>query len=83
MGRICAAHGIAFVLDAAQTAGHIPVDFDAFHLSALCAPGQAVSKGQVLISGYTDCGLCVLSQRAQGEVMAYTGRSFSALMPSV
>ena len=49
--------------------------------TALCAPGQAVSKGQVLISGYTDCGLCVLSQRAQGEVMAYTGRSFSVLMP--
>ena len=40
VGRICAAHGIAFVLDAAQTAGHIPVDFDAFHLSALCVPGH-------------------------------------------
>ena len=40
VGKICAAHGIAFVLDAAQTAGHIPVDFEKFGLSALCVPGH-------------------------------------------
>ena len=40
VGKICAAHGIAFVLDAAQTAGHIDVDFHKFGLSALCVPGH-------------------------------------------
>ena len=40
VGEICARHGIAFVLDAAQTAGHYPVDFAAFNLSALCVPGH-------------------------------------------
>ncbi len=40
VGRICTAHGIAFVLDAAQTAGHIDVDFEKFGLSALCVPGH-------------------------------------------
>ena len=40
VGEICRKHGIAFVLDAAQTAGHYPVDFEAFHLSALCVPGH-------------------------------------------
>lgn len=40
VGRICAAHGIAFALDAAQTAGHIPVDFEGFGLSALSVPGH-------------------------------------------
>lgn len=40
VGEICARHGIAFVLDAAQTAGHIAIDFEAFHLSALCVPGH-------------------------------------------
>lgn len=40
VGEICARHGIAFVLDAAQTAGHYPVDFEAFRLSALCVPGH-------------------------------------------
>ena len=40
VGEICAKHGIAFVLDAAQTAGHYPVDFEAFGLAALCVPGH-------------------------------------------
>jgi cysteine desulfurase family protein len=40
VGEICARHGIAFALDAAQTAGHVPIDFEAFHLSALCVPGH-------------------------------------------
>ena len=40
VGEICAGHGIAFLLDAAQTAGHYPVDFEAFGLSALCVPGH-------------------------------------------
>ena len=40
VGELCAKHGIAFVLDAAQTAGHYPVDFEEFGLSALCVPGH-------------------------------------------
>lgn len=40
VGEICARHGIAFVLDAAQTAGHYPVDFEDLRLSALCVPGH-------------------------------------------
>ncbi len=40
VGKICAKHNIAFVLDAAQTAGHYPVDFAEFQLSALCVPGH-------------------------------------------
>lgn len=40
VGEICRKQGIAFVLDAAQTAGHYPVDFEEFGLSALCVPGH-------------------------------------------
>lgn len=40
VGEICARNGVAFVLDAAQTAGHYPIDFEAFRLSALCVPGH-------------------------------------------
>ena len=40
VGRLCRAHNIPFLLDAAQTAGHIPVDFDRFGCSALAVPGH-------------------------------------------
>lgn len=40
IGDICEKNGIAFCLDAAQTAGHIPIDFCALRLSALCVPGH-------------------------------------------
>ena len=49
--------------------------------TALCAAGQAVERGQVLISGYTDCGNVVLAQRAKGEAMAYTAREIQAILP--
>ena len=40
IGRILSAAGIPFVLDASQSAGHIPVDFKSFGLSALALPGH-------------------------------------------
>lgn len=42
--------------------------------------GQAVKAGQVLISGYTDCGICIRASRAEGEVYAQTQREISAYM---
>ena len=47
----------------------------------LCAPGQAVVQGEILISGYTDCGLCIRAEQAQGEIYARTVRRQDALMP--
>ena len=40
VGAICAEHGIPFVLDAAQSAGHVPVDFEKLHLAALAVPAH-------------------------------------------
>ena len=50
--------------------------------NAVCAVGQAVKAGQLLISGYTDCGLSIRACRAEGEVIARTERSISAIMPT-
>lgn len=50
--------------------------------TALCAPGDAVLKGQLLISGFTDCGNIVLSEAAEGEVYAYTSRTCRAILPA-
>ncbi len=40
IGRICRAHGVPLLLDAAQTAGHVAIDFAALGLSALAVPGH-------------------------------------------
>ncbi len=44
--------------------------------------GQAVRAGDVLISGYTDCGFCIRAQRAEGEVFARTEREMWVQTPS-
>lgn len=47
----------------------------------VCAVGQAVKAGQVLISGYTDCGICIRATHAEGEVFAETSREMTSVMP--
>lgn len=49
--------------------------------SLLCAPGQAVTEGEVLISGYTDCGLTIRAELAEGEVYALTRRELTVTIP--
>ena len=40
VSRICQKHGIPLVLDASQSAGHIPIDFQELSLAALAVPGH-------------------------------------------
>ena len=47
-----------------------------------CTPGQAVRQGQVLISGYTDCGICIRAAWAKGEVYARTRREITVIAPA-
>jgi hypothetical protein len=49
--------------------------------SGQCVPGQAVKKGQVLISGYVDSGIVVTATGAEGDVMGITSRDLEVLMP--
>jgi len=50
--------------------------------NGMCQPGQAVKAGQVLISGYTDCGITIQATRAEGEVTALTRREMTVVTPS-
>lgn len=50
--------------------------------SGICTVGQAVQKGQLLISGYTDCGGVITAGRAKGEVFAQTRHEITAVAPS-
>ena len=49
----------------------------------LCKPGQAVKKGQLLVSGYTDCGQFILGTLAQAEILAETNRNLTILTPNL
>lgn len=50
--------------------------------SVQCQVGQAVREGEVLISGYTDCGIVIQATRAEGEVFALTRHRIQAIAPS-
>ena len=50
--------------------------------NALCKVGQAVRAGELLVSGYTDCGLSIRATRSVGEVYAQTQQILEALTPS-
>ncbi len=49
--------------------------------SSECTIGQAVTAGELLISGFTDCGLCIRATRAEGEIYAETLRTLSVISP--
>lgn len=73
-----------------QTVGSIVAQRDgiiqsitALRGSIQCREGQAVKKGQVLISGFTDCGICIRAERADGEVYAQTLRTLQAVTPNL
>ena len=60
-----------FVLSATATEGNL-----------MCAPGQAVKEGQILISPYLDCGICLRLEDAEGEIMAQTRHEIKAVTPA-
>ena len=45
--------------------------------------GETVTKGQLLVSGYTDCGICIRASRSEGEILAQTRRKLVAVMPEI
>lgn len=49
--------------------------------NALCKTGLAVKAGEVLVSGYTDCGLSIQASRAEAEIVAQTMRDITAVTP--
>ncbi len=50
--------------------------------NALFQIGQTVKQGQLLISGYTDCGICIQATRAEGEIIAQTNRDLEVVTPA-
>src|SRR5699024_1154902 len=62
VGDVCRRRGAPFVLDAAQTAGHWPIDFAKLGLSARSVPGH---KG---LMGPSGTGALLLSEDFAGQL---------------
>ena len=50
--------------------------------NGVCQVGQAVKKGQLLVSGYTDVGLTIKATQAKAEIYAQTLRNIQMITPS-
>jgi cysteine desulfurase family protein len=67
MGAIAQAFGVPFVVDASQSAGHIPLDVTALNASAVAMPGH---KG---LLGPTGTGVCYLAPGVEVEPLIRGG----------
>lgn len=56
LGAFCKRHGMLFCVDAAQSAGHLPIDMELMQIDLLCLPGH---KG---LYGLQGCGALILGK---------------------
>ena len=80
IGRFCHKHGILFVVDAAQSAGHLPIDMKQMSIDALCVPGH---KG---LLGPQGCGCLLLGEGIVADTLLEGGSGLHSLegaMPNV
>ncbi|MGN1346931.1 MAG: aminotransferase class V-fold PLP-dependent enzyme [Eubacteriales bacterium] len=78
IGELCAEHGLAFIVDASQSAGHLPMDMRQMHITALCLPGH---KG---LYGPMGVGMLLSSEDAHYKTILEGGagiHSLDAAMP--
>lgn len=73
IGAFCRRHHLLFIVDASQSAGHLPIDVKAMNIDALCAPGH---KGLYGIQG---CGFCLLRQGLEVNTLIEGGSGYASL----
>ena len=75
IGRICRERGILFLLDAAQTAGCLPIDLENMPVDLLAAPGH---KG---LGGPTGTGVLYVGPRAEPAAWREGGTGGDSIQP--
>ncbi len=75
MGAFCHKHGVLFAVDAAQSAGHVPIHMKEMCIDALCAPGH---KG---LYGTQGCGFLMLSKDLSLDTLVEGGNGLHSLEP--
>lgn len=74
IGSLCRRKGIIFVVDAAQSAGHIPIDMEKDNIDILCLPGH---KGLYGIQG---CGAVCLAEGIMPGSLVEGGNGINSLV---
>ncbi len=80
IGEFCSRHGLLFVVDGAQSAGHYPISVDSIGISALCLPAH---KG---LYGPQGCGVIALGKNITLDTLVEGGNGVNSLdpyMPSI
>lgn len=73
IGNFCHRHGLLFVVDAAQSAGHERISVDEMNIDALCVPGH---KG---LYGPQGCGMVILGKGILPESLMEGGNGVHSL----
>lgn len=70
LGELCREHGVAFLVDASQSAGVVPIDMEAMHIDYLCTAGHKSLYGPMgtglLITGKGE-GLSTIVEGGTGS----------------
>lgn len=73
IGAVCKKHGIFFVVDAAQSAGILPIRMQKDGIDALCVPGH---KG---LWGPQGCGMLMLGETVSADTLIEGGSGYQSL----
>jgi selenocysteine lyase/cysteine desulfurase len=77
IGAFCKRHGILFAVDAAQSAGHLPIDVIEMNIDALCAPGHKA------LFGLAGCGFLIFNDGLEREPLIEGGSGNMSLSTSM
>ncbi len=77
LGELCRRHGVIFAVDAAQSAGHLPIDMSEMKIDALCLPGH---KG---LCGIQGCGALCLGDGLSLSPLTEGGNGINSLEPNM
>ena len=77
IGALCRRRGILFVVDGAQSAGHLPISAEEMGIDALCLPGH---KGLMGVQG---SGCLILGANVHAEPLMEGGSGFNSLDESM
>ncbi len=77
IGEFCRKRGLFFLVDAAQSAGHYPIDLDSMNISALCAPSHKA------LYGPQGCGIIALGRGITIDTLIEGGNGVSSLDPAM